>query len=121
MARQNAATAFPRRNRARPGNVIYAIAELADQLHRIHALPQQVAGVEVEIELLAVVEGFQRRTSRVQLEVNLRRMRFQGELYAAFGKRVEKRIEPLGQQLGAFFSPFSSRTFFPLYLSLKLN
>ena len=58
-------------------------------------------GVEVEAELLAVVQGLQRPLGRVEVEGDLGRMHFQGELHAALAEHVEDRVEPLGQQLEA--------------------
>ena len=61
----------------------------------------QVAGIEVEAELFAVVERFEGPLGRVDVEGDFRRMDFQGELDAAFGEDVENRIQALGEELEA--------------------
>ena len=44
---------------------------------------------------------FERPLGRVEVEGDLGRMHFQGELHAALAEHVENRIEPLGEQLEA--------------------
>ena len=61
----------------------------------------QVAGIEVEAELLAVVERFERPLGGVDVEGDFGRMDFQRELDAALGEDVEDRVEALGEQLEA--------------------
>ena len=99
--RKDAAAAVERHDRVLHVDVVDAVGECADELDRIDPLPDQVARVEVEAELLAVVQRLQRPLGRVQIEGDLRRMHLQGELHAALAEHVEDRVEPLGQQLEA--------------------
>ena len=64
-------------------HVVDAVGEGADELDRVDALPEQVAGVEVEAELGPVVEGLEGRLGRVDVEGDLGGMDFQAELHAA--------------------------------------
>ena len=80
-------------------HVINPVGKRPQELHRVDALPQQVAGIEVEAELLAAIDRRQRPAGGDQVEGDLGRMHFQGELHAALAKHVEDRIEPLGEQL----------------------
>ena len=64
-------------------------------------LPEQVAGVEVEAELGAVVERLEGRLGRVDVEGDLGRVDFQAELDAALLEDVEDRVPALGQELEA--------------------
>ena len=57
-----------------------------------------MAGIEVEAELLAAIDGRQRPLGRVKVEGDLGRVHFQRELHAALAEHVENRIEPLGEQ-----------------------
>ena len=98
---KDAAAAVERHDRVLHVDVVDAVGERADELHRIDALPDQVAGVEVEAELLAVVQRLQGPLGRVQVEGDLGRVHLQGELHAALAEHVEDRVEPLGQQLEA--------------------
>ena len=82
-------------------DVVDPIGKRADELGRIDPLPDQVAGIEVEAELGAVVQRGQRPLGGVDVEGDFRGMDFQGELHVALGKHVEDRVEPLGQQLEA--------------------
>ena len=78
----------------------------ADKLHRVDPLPNQMAGVEVESELVAVLQHVQCALGRVQVEGNLGGMHFQGELHAALAKHVEDWVEPLGQKIEAVVDHF---------------
>ena len=65
MARQDAAAAVERHDRVLDVHVIDAIGKRANELDRIDPLPQQMAGIEVEAELLAAIERLQRPLGRV--------------------------------------------------------
>ncbi len=77
------------------------IGEPANELDRIDALPEQVAGVEIEAELLPIVQRFQGSLGRVEVEGDFRGVDLQGELHPAFAEHVQDGVEPLGQQLEA--------------------
>ncbi len=78
------------------------LGELADEAGRVHSLPDQMAGIEIEAELRTVIQGLQGPLGRVQVEGDFRRMHLQRELHAALGKDVQDRVEPLGEQFEAF-------------------
>ncbi len=82
-------------------HVIDAVVKRAQELDRVDALPQQVAGIEVETEFLAPLDGRQRALGGDQVEGDLGGMDFEGELHAALAEHVEDRMEPLGEQLEA--------------------
>ena len=96
---KDAAAAVERHDRVLHVDVVDAVGERADELDRIDALPDQVARIEIEAELLAVVQRIERPLGRVQVEGDFRRMHLQGKLHAALAEHVENRVEPLGQQL----------------------
>ena len=82
-------------------SMIDAIGEVTDELNRIDALPDEVAGVEVEAELFAVVERLEGGFSGVDVEGDFRGMDFEGELDAAFLEDVENRIPAVREELVA--------------------
>ena len=61
VAGQNAGAAVEERDRIFHVHVIDAIREGANEFHRVDALPEQMAGIEVEAEFFAVVERFEAR------------------------------------------------------------
>jgi hypothetical protein len=103
VAGQNAALAVQRRDRILDMHVVDPVRERPNEFHRVHELPMQMAGIEIEAELLAVVQRFERLLSRVDVEGDLRGMDLQTELDAAFAENVQNRIETFGQQLEARF------------------
>ena len=100
--RQDAAAAVERDDRVLDVDVVDAVGELADELDRIDALPQQMARVEVEAELLAVAERVERPSGGDDVERDLGRMHFEREPHAALAEHVEDRIPALGELLEAF-------------------
>ena len=78
------------------------VGELANEFDRVDALPQQVARIEVETELLPVADRFERSLGRVDIERDLGRMHFQREPHAAVAEHIENRIPPLGKLLVTF-------------------
>ncbi len=73
----------------------------ANELHGIDALPDQVAGVEVEAELLAVAQSLESSLGRIEIEGDFRGMDLQRELDSAFAKDIEDRVPAFRQQLEA--------------------
>ena len=60
VAGQDAAAPVERDDGVLHVDVINPLREGADEFHRIDPLPEQVAGIEVEAELLAAVQRFDR-------------------------------------------------------------
>ena len=56
---------------------------------RSHALPQEMAGVEVQAERLTPIEFFEEFQSRIIVKRDLARMHFEGEFHAVFVKFVK--------------------------------
>lgn len=79
--------------------VINTIGEVPNELDGIDALPDEVAGVKVEAELFAIVEGLERRFRGVDIKCDFGGMDFQRELDAAFLEDVENRVPAVGEQL----------------------
>ena len=77
MAGQNAAAAVERDDRVLDVDVVNPVGERAHELDRIDPLPEQMAGIEVEAELLALVECLERPLGRVHIEGDFGRMHFQ--------------------------------------------
>ncbi len=77
---------FKRRDGVLDVHMVDPIGERSDELDRINALPVQVAGIEVEAEFLAMIQGFKRTFGRVEVERDFRRMYFQGKLDATFAE-----------------------------------
>ena len=72
MAAEDAAAAVERDDRVLDVDVVDAVGEFADELDRVDALPDAVAGVEVEAELLAVAERVERPPGRVRCRTRSR-------------------------------------------------
>src|SRR5262245_5158682 len=98
MARKDPRAAIERYTGILHVHVIDAIREETNKLRRINTLPQQVAGIEIETELLAGVERIDRALGGVDVEGDFGRVYFQRELHAAFLEYVENRVPALGQQ-----------------------
>ncbi len=99
MTGQNSAAAIERCRGVLNVNVINAIRKLPNELDRIDHLPVQVAGVKVEAELLAIVDRVKGHPSCMDVEGDLGRVHFQGELDSALPVNVENRIPTIGKQL----------------------
>ena len=97
VAREDARAAVERDDRILHVHVVDAVGERADELHGAHALPVQMARIEVEAEFLTVVERLEGPLGRDEVEGDLRRMHLQREAHAALGEDVEDRIPPLGE------------------------
>ena len=69
--------------------------EFADELHIIHALITQVRRVVIETEARVTLHGFERTPGRGDVERDLRRVHFQGEVDVFLFKAVENRQPPL--------------------------
>ena len=80
-------------------DMIDAIGEAPQELHRVDPLPVQVARVEGEAELLAVVEGVEHQFRRVEIERELAGVNLAGEPHAALAGGVEDRVPLLGELL----------------------
>lgn len=63
MAAQNAVALVVFDDHVLHVDVIDAVREAADELDRVHALPVQMAGIEVKAEFGPPVEGFQARSA----------------------------------------------------------
>src|SRR5262245_39861119 len=98
MARKDPRAAIERHTGILHVHVVDAIREEAYELRRIDTLPQQVAGIEIEAELLAGVERIDRALGGVDIEGDFGRVHLQRELYAALLEYVENRVPALGQQ-----------------------
>ena len=101
MAGKDARLAVERDFRVFDVDVVDAVRELADELRGIHALPQEMARIEVEAERRTVVDGFQRLLGGVDVKRDFRRMDFQRELDAVFVEFVQNRIPHLREVLEA--------------------
>lgn len=99
MTRQNAAAAIERNDGVFHMDVVHPVGKLADELDGVDSLPNQVAGIEVEAELLAVADGIERPASGEQVECDLSRMHLQRESHAAFAEDIEDWIPALGKLL----------------------
>ena len=89
--------AVERDDRVLDVHVVDAVVERADELHGVDALPVEVAGVEVEAELLAAAERVERPLGGDDVEGDLGGMHLQREPHAALGEHVEDRIPALGE------------------------
>ena len=78
-------------------DVIDTVGEVAGKDGRVHALPDEVAGIEIEAELRPVVERFQGALGRVEVEGDLRGMDLQGEANAVLAELVHDGIPALGE------------------------
>ena len=78
-------------------DVIDPVGECLDELHRVHHLPVQMAGVEVESELRAVVKGRQSTFGSDDIKGDLCGMDLKSELHTAFGKDIQNGVEGVGK------------------------
>src|SRR6478736_3459541 len=77
--------------------MVNAVRKFAEELDRVNALPEQMAGVEIEAELFAIVEGLERSPRGHQVERDLRRMHLERIPHAALAEHVEDRIPAIGE------------------------
>jgi hypothetical protein len=80
-------------------DVIDPIGEFAEEFDGIDALPDQVAGVEVESEFRAMADGFQGPFRGVDIEGDFGRVDFQRELDTGCLELIEDRMESIGKEL----------------------
>ena len=73
-------------------DVVDAVPEGPDELDVVHPLVAEVAGVVVESEGLAIIQGVQRPLCRGDVEGDLRGMHLQAELHAHLVEHVQDRI-----------------------------
>src|SRR4029079_8745810 len=99
---EDARPAVKRYERILDVHVINAVRELANKLDRVHTLPNEMARIEVESELLAVTDGLECPLGRIDIERDFGRVHFEREPHAAIAEYVEDRIPPLGELLVAF-------------------
>src|SRR4051794_6508355 len=99
MAAENAASTVERHDGILDVNVVDAVREFANELHRINALPQQMARVEVEAEFLAVTDRIECPAGRRDVERDLGGVHLERESHPAFPKHVENRIPTIGELL----------------------
>ena len=71
-------------------HVVDPVGEIADEQVRLHPLPEQVAGVEVEPERRPVVERAEQALGRVEVEGDLGRVHLEGEPDAACSSNSSK-------------------------------
>ena len=78
-------------------HMVDPVGERADELDRAHSLPVEMAGVEVEAELLAAAESPKGPLSGEDVEGDLGGMYLEGEPHAGFREHIEDRMPPLGE------------------------
>ncbi len=103
VAREDAAAAVEGEYGILHVDVIDAVREATQERDGVHALPVQVARVEGESEFFAVVEGVEHGLGAEQVEGDLARVDFEGELDAAVSGRVEDRVPIVGETFEAVF------------------
>jgi hypothetical protein len=84
-------------------DVVDAIGEGADEFDGINALPDEVAGVEVEAEFLASVECLECAFGGVEVEGDFGGVYFEGEFDAAVFEDIEDGVPAFGEELEAAF------------------
>jgi len=80
-------------------NVVDTIREVTDEFDRVDALPDEVAGVEVETEFFAVVDRFQSAFGGIDVEGDFGRMDFETEFHTTFLEDVHDGIPEVGEEL----------------------
>ena len=73
--------------------------EGANELHRVDALPVEVAGIEVEPKLLAAADRLERPLGRDRVERDFRRVHLERKPHAALREHVEDRVPAIGELL----------------------
>ena len=99
VAGENPALAIQPDDRVLHVDVENPVGEFANKPGGVHALPDQVAGIEIEAEFRPEIEGLQRPLRRVEIEGDLGRVHFEGEFHATLAEHVEDRVPTLGQEL----------------------
>ena len=82
-----------------------ALGETLDELHRVDALPDQMAGIQCESKLGGAVHGLDHRFGTPQVEGHLPGMSFQGIAHTQFAQLGQDRAETpakIGQSLAQF-------------------
>ncbi|MEY3457392.1 MAG: hypothetical protein RL215_549 [Planctomycetota bacterium] len=84
-------------------DMVDAIGEGANEFDGVDALPDEVAGVEIEAELLAAIECLQGAFRGVDIEGDFGGVNFEGKFDTAVFEDVEDGIPAFGEELEAAF------------------